>query len=66
LPKFAIEINESGIFLAKTISKNPCGLTRYYSMTLLFNSEKEAQDFIDSTNNTSGLKLTIKKLIFER
>lgn len=62
LPYYVIEINNIGIYIAKEEANNPCDLTVYYSTALKFNNKSEAVNFIQSIQNTSNYKLSIKEI----
>ena len=62
LPCYIIEINNIGIYIAKESANNPCDLTVYYSTALRFNNKSEAISFIQSIQNTSNYKLSIKEI----
>ena len=62
LPYYVIEINNIGIYIAKEEANNPCNLTVYYSTALKFNNKSEAVSFIQSIQNTSNYKLSIKEI----
>ena len=62
LPYYVIEINNIGIYIAKEEANNPCDLTVYYSTALKFNNKSEAVSFIQSIQNTSNYKLSIKEI----
>lgn len=65
LPRFLIELDNSGIFIAKEENNYPCKLTVYYSTALTFKTEKEAIEFLKSIKNTSRFKLKVKKLLMD-
>ena len=62
LPYYVIEINNIGIYIAKEQANYPCDLTVYYSTALKFNNKSEAISFIQSIQNTSNYKLSIKEI----
>ena len=64
-PKYIIELDNTGIYIATEVNNNPCFFFFYYSTALKFNSESEAMKFIKSIINTSKFSLNIKKLNFE-
>ncbi len=62
MPKYLVELDENGIYIARYNFTGPCKLTPFYSDALKFYEEKQAVNFINSLNNTSQHKLTVKKI----
>lgn len=66
LPLYLIELNNDGIYIAREDNNNPCKLTVYYSTSLRFETKQEAENFLNSINNTSNYKLTIKEINYKQ
>jgi len=66
LPLYLIELNNSGIYIAREENNNPCKLTVYYSLALRFDNKQEAKTFLDSIDNTSTHTLSIKEIIYQK
>ena len=66
LPQFLIELDNKGIYIARSENNNPCDLTVYYSTSLRFDTKQKAEDFLHSIKNTSNFELTIKEINYKQ
>lgn len=62
LPLYLVEVDNSEIYVGKFDYSSPCKLTVYYSVALKFQEEQQAINFINSLNNTTQHKLTVKRI----